>query len=170
MRKDWPVNRQPCVREAATLFQSEIGGMEPGDNDASLVEASLEVPDRNGNRKAILFQREIGQAKIRRTEVRPIRRRRAISDLLMPARCSFPISAACAAAVAGRPSRFPFARACASPARVLSRRTSRSNSEYCGELQYSDNAECAIMQSQGAEVPAAGLWVIWDSALSRLEK
>ena len=37
--------------------------------------------------------------------------RRAISDLLTPARCSFRISAACVAAVAGRPSRFPFSRA-----------------------------------------------------------
>jgi hypothetical protein len=36
--------------------------------------------------------------------------RRAISDLLTPARCSFRISAACTAAVAGRPSRFPFSR------------------------------------------------------------
>ena len=48
--------------------------------------------------------------RIRRTEVRPICTRRAISDLLTPARCSFRISAACTAAVAGRPSRFPFAR------------------------------------------------------------
>src|SRR5215471_20267019 len=32
--------------------------------------------------------------KIRRTDVRPIRTRRAISDLLTPARCSFRISAA----------------------------------------------------------------------------
>src|SRR5262245_59193316 len=48
---------------------------------------------------------------MRRTEVRPICIRRAISDLLTPARCSFRISAACAAAVAGRPSRFPFSRA-----------------------------------------------------------
>ena len=49
-------------------------------------------------------------------------RRRAISDLLTPARCSFRISAACMAAVAGRPSRFPFARARAKPARVRSRK------------------------------------------------
>ena len=41
---------------------------------------------------ADLFQPEIGQPKIRLTEVRPICRRRAISALLMPARCSFRIS------------------------------------------------------------------------------
>ena len=58
-----------------------------------------------------LFLWEIGQAKIRRTEVRPMFRRRAISDLLTPARCSFRISAAWTAAVAGRPSRWPFSRA-----------------------------------------------------------
>ena len=71
--------------------------------------------------------------KIRRTEVRPICRRRAISDLLMPARCSFRISAAWTAAVAGRPSRFPFCRAWAKPARVRSRRISRSNSAKIGQ-------------------------------------
>lgn len=38
-------------------------------------------------RKAVtLFLLEIGQARIRRTEVRPICRRRAISALLIPAR------------------------------------------------------------------------------------
>src|SRR4029434_74498 len=66
--------------------------------------------------------------RIRRTEVRPICTRRAISDLLTPARCSFRISAACTAAVAGRPSRFPVSRAWARPARVRSRSISRSNS------------------------------------------
>ena len=40
--------------------------------------------------------------RIRRTEVRPIRTRRAISDLLTPARWSFRISAAWTAAVAFR--------------------------------------------------------------------
>jgi len=60
--------------------------------------------------------------------VRPISTRRAISDLLTPARCSLRISAAWTAAVAGRPSRFPFCRAWARPARVRSRRISRSNS------------------------------------------
>jgi hypothetical protein len=40
---------------------------------------------------------------MRRTEVRPICRRLAISDLLIPARCNFWISAACRAAVSGRP-------------------------------------------------------------------
>jgi len=54
--------------------------------------------------------------------------RRPISDLLTPARCRLQISAACTAAVAGRPSRFPFSRACAKPARVRSLRISRSNS------------------------------------------
>lgn len=54
---------------------------------------------------------EIGQPKTRRTEVRPISSLRAISDLLTPVRCSFRISAACMAPVAGRPSRFPFSRA-----------------------------------------------------------
>jgi hypothetical protein len=67
-----------------------------------------------------LFLPEIGQARIRRTEVRPMFRRRAISDLLTPARRSFLISAVCTAAVAGRPSRFPFSRALARPARVRS--------------------------------------------------
>lgn len=43
---------------------------------------------------------------MRRTEVRPIWRRLAISDLLMPTRCSFRISAACRAAVFGRPKCF----------------------------------------------------------------
>jgi hypothetical protein len=65
--------------------------------------------------------------RIRRTEVRPTRRRRAISALAKPARCSLRISAACLAAVAGRPSRLPFCRACAKPARVRSPRISRSN-------------------------------------------
>ena len=67
--------------------------------------------------------REIGQAKTRRTEVRPIFKQRAISDLLTPARWSFLISAAWTAAVAGRPRRFPFCRAWARPARVRSRST-----------------------------------------------
>src|SRR5262249_49992007 len=56
--------------------------------------------------------------RMRRTDVRPICRCRAISDLLMPARYSFRISAACRAAVSGRPRRLPFCRACAKPARV----------------------------------------------------
>jgi len=43
------------------------------------------APENRGG----LFLREIGQPKIRRTEVRPIWRRREISDLLMPRRCSF---------------------------------------------------------------------------------
>ena len=48
--------------------------------------------------------------------------------LLTPARGSFRISAVCRAAVAGRPKRLPFCRACAKPARVRSRRTSLSHS------------------------------------------
>jgi hypothetical protein len=39
--------------------------------------------------------------KILRTEVRPIFNRRAISDLLMPARCSLRISEACRAVLSG---------------------------------------------------------------------
>src|SRR5437764_1342852 len=50
---------------------------------------------------------------MRRTDVRPICSRRAISDLLTSARRSFRISAVCAAAVAGRPSRLPFS--CTAP-------------------------------------------------------
>jgi hypothetical protein len=49
--------------------------------------------------------------RIRRTEVRPICTRRAISDLLTPARYSFRTSAACRLAVIGRPSRLPLCRA-----------------------------------------------------------
>src|SRR5438105_15737214 len=49
----------------------------------------------------------------------------AISELLTPARYSFRISAAYTDAVAGRPSRFSFSRACAMPARVRSCRISR---------------------------------------------
>jgi hypothetical protein len=54
--------------------------------------------------------------RMRRTEVRPICRRVAVSDLLMPARCSFRISAACRATVSGRLSLLPLCRACAKPA------------------------------------------------------
>ena len=68
----------------------------------------------------------------------------------------------------GRPSRLPFCRAWASPARVRSLSISLSNSAYCGEPQYlttpagramagllavfADYAECAIMQSHSAEM------------------
>ena len=48
---------------------------------------------------------------MRRTEVRPMFRRRAISALLTPARWSLRISGDLTAAVAGRPSRLPFSRA-----------------------------------------------------------
>ena len=81
-----------------------------------------------GHRPGAMRYLYLGLARIRRTEVRPICTRRAISDLLTPARCSFRISAAWIAAVAGRPSRLPFCRAWAKPARVRSRRISRSNS------------------------------------------
>src|SRR5208283_2975957 len=66
--------------------------------------------------------------KIRRTEVRPICRRRAMADLLSPERRSLRTRSACRAAVAGRPRRFPFCRAWAKPARTRSRKISRSNS------------------------------------------
>src|SRR5271166_2278374 len=66
--------------------------------------------------------------RIRRTEVRPMLRRREISDLLRPERCSLWTWLACRAAVMGRPRRLPFCRACARPARTLSLRISRSNS------------------------------------------
>src|SRR5438034_1337759 len=65
---------------------------------------------------------------MRRTEVRPICNRRAISALLTLARYSFRIWSAFRAAVRGRPRRLPFCRAWASPARTRSRRISRSNS------------------------------------------
>jgi len=64
---------------------------------------------------------------MRRMEVRRMFSRRAISDLLKPARCSFRISAVWMIAVAGRPSHFPFCRAWAKPARTCSRSISRSN-------------------------------------------
>ncbi len=51
-----------------------------------------------------LFLLETGQARIRRTEVRPICKRRAISALLTPARCSFRALSAWSPAVTGRPS------------------------------------------------------------------
>ncbi|MGD0181822.1 MAG: beta-galactosidase [Terriglobales bacterium] len=66
--------------------------------------------------------------RMRRTEVRPICRRRAISALLTPARWSFRTWLAWTPAVMGRPSRLPLCRACAKPARTRSRRMSRSNS------------------------------------------
>ena len=88
---------------------------------------------------------------MRRTEVRPIGKRRAISDLLMPARKSFRTWSVWMAAVSGRPRRWPFWRACAKPARTRSRRISLSNSAFCGEPQNADDAKCAIMQSHNAE-------------------
>src|SRR5271170_6957461 len=67
-------------------------------------------------------------SRIRRTEVRPICNRRAISALLTPARYSFRTWLVWSAAVCGRPNRWPFWRACARPARTRSRRISLSNS------------------------------------------
>src|ERR1700691_5885928 len=67
-------------------------------------------------------------ARIRRTEVRPISSRRAISALLTPALYSFRTWLVWSAAVCGRPRRVPFCRAWARPARTRSRRISRSNS------------------------------------------
>src|ERR1700694_3690936 len=72
---------------------------------------------------------------MRRTEVRPISNRRAIWALLTPARYSFRTWSAWSPAVRGRPRRWPFWRACAKPARTRSRRISRSNSAFCGEMQ-----------------------------------
>jgi hypothetical protein len=66
--------------------------------------------------------------RIRRTEVWPILRRRAISALLTPARYSFPIWLVFLPAVRGRPRCMPFSRASAMPARIRSRRISCSNS------------------------------------------
>jgi len=65
---------------------------------------------------------------MRRTEVRPIFNWRAISALLTPVRNSFRTSVFFRAAVLGRPSRFPFSRASASPARTRSQRIECSNS------------------------------------------
>jgi hypothetical protein len=64
---------------------------------------------------------------MRRTEVRPISRRREISDLLIPWRNSLRASAAFVAAVEGRPRRFPLCRAWSKPARTRSRSMSCSN-------------------------------------------
>src|SRR5664280_1688112 len=50
-------------------------------------------------------------SRIRRTEVRPMFKRRAISDLLRPERLSLRTLSACSAAVAGLPSCLPFSRA-----------------------------------------------------------
>ena len=79
-----------------------------------------------------LFPAEIGHAKMWRTEVRPICNRRAISALLMPARCSTLTSSAFVAAVMGGPNLLSFCRAWAKPARTRSRRISRSNSAKTG--------------------------------------
>jgi DNA-binding CsgD family transcriptional regulator len=93
--------------------------------------------------------------RIRRTEVRPICNRRAISALLTPARCSFNTWLAWSAAVCGRPKRFPFSRAWARPARTRSRRISRSNSAYCGELQYAEFERAMLKERTKAGLDAA---------------
>ena len=64
---------------------------------------------------------------MRRTEVRPICRRRAISALLTPAHAAS-VLGWCETCCGGPPSRWPFCLACAKPARTRSRRMSRSNS------------------------------------------
>ena len=66
-------------------------------------------------------------SRIRRTEVRPICTRRAISDLLTPARCSFRISAAWTTAVAGLPVAFRSAEHAPNLRGLRSAKTSRSN-------------------------------------------
>jgi hypothetical protein len=53
---------------------------------------------------------QVLSSRIRRTEVRPICRRRVISDLLRPQRRNLRTLSACMVAVAGRPSRLPFCR------------------------------------------------------------
>ncbi len=68
-------------------------------------------------------------SRIRRTEVRPMSRRHAISAVLTPARWNFRIWDAFFAAVTGLPSLVPLRQASSSPARTRSRRMSRSNSE-----------------------------------------
>src|SRR5450759_2790553 len=61
----------------------------------------------------LLGNRVSDYARIRRTEVRPICNLRAISALLMSARCSARTSSAWSPAVMGRPSLLPFRRAMA---------------------------------------------------------
>src|SRR5476649_2312035 len=85
-----------------------------------------EVREADGSGLTYFFQ-EIGHARIRRTEVRPICKRRAISALLTPARYSFRALSAWSPAVMGRTSVLPFCRAWARPA-TRSRRISLSNS------------------------------------------
>src|ERR1035441_1080350 len=64
----------------------------------------MELRSRTAHNQAL-------SSRIRRTEVRPMLRRRAISDLLMPERRNLRTLSECSAAVAGRPSRLPFCRA-----------------------------------------------------------
>ena len=71
---------------------------------------------------------EIGHARIRRTEVRPTCSRRAISALADASAMQSPDLGRVDSRCFGRPRRLPFCRAWAKPARVRSRRISRSNS------------------------------------------
>lgn len=82
------------------------------------------------------FRRQVGQPTIRRTEVRPICRWQAISDLLTLARCSFRTCVTLSQAATGRPSFLPVRRARPSPAHTRFRRISRSTSAYCSSPQY----------------------------------
>ena len=112
--EQWRQTRQGRARIPEELWAAAVGLARR--NGVNRTAAALHLDGGKLKRELsggvrTLFLLEIGQAKIRRTDVRPIFNRRAISDLLMPARCSFRISAACTAAVAGRPNRFPFSRA-----------------------------------------------------------
>jgi len=75
---------------------------------------------------------------MRRTDARLMLRRAAICRLLTPSAKSVSISPACLRTVGGRPWSRPSLRAWAIPAFTRSRRISRSNFAFCGELQ---NAE-----------------------------
>lgn len=79
--------------------------------------------------------------------------RAASAAVLSPLDTMRLISACCCGESFGRhPPMRPSRRADSNPAFVLSRSMARSNSAYCGEPQYADYAECAIMQSHSAEV------------------
>ena len=83
--------------------------------------------DRSARLMPNVFLPATKSASMRRTDVRPMSRRRAISALLMPALCSFSIWLDCFPTVTGRPRCFPFSLASAMPARMRSRRISCSN-------------------------------------------
>ena len=77
-----PVVLVRCVT-AITLVWDETAFSIAPNNSSELCEVSASL------RKAPRFLAEIGQPRIRRTEVRPMFSRRAISALLTPARYSF---------------------------------------------------------------------------------